>query len=100
MSPILLTDKIEKSEIIETLRCGARNMEWILDPTGLFFRNFCALIAGEFRASRKGFFNLSRKRLLQTLSLIERRNPHCNRSLYSQKQQIEKARAKQPQIHH
>ena len=71
MSPILLSDKIEKSEIIETLRCGARNIEWKPDPPKLFFKSFRAIIAGEFWINRKGFFRLPRKHRLQTLSLDE-----------------------------
>jgi hypothetical protein len=89
MSPILLTEKIEKSEIIETLCCGARNMEWKLDTSKIFFKNFRALMAGEFWANRKGFFNLTRKQRWQTLSLAEQSKLLCNKSLLSQKQPID-----------
>jgi DNA-binding NarL/FixJ family response regulator len=60
MCPILLTDKIGKSEIMESLRWGARGVVLKSEPTQLLFKCIRTVVTGEFWVSRKGVGELIR----------------------------------------
>jgi two-component system nitrate/nitrite response regulator NarL len=60
MCPILLTDKIEKSEILESLRWGARGVILKSEPTQLLFKCIRTVMTGEFWINRKGVGDLVR----------------------------------------
>ena len=58
MRPILLTDKIEKSEIMESLRWGARGVVLKSEPTQLLCKCIRTVVTGEIWLSRKGVGDL------------------------------------------
>jgi DNA-binding NarL/FixJ family response regulator len=54
MCPILLTDTIPKSEIVEALRWGARGIVLKSEPTQRLFKCIRTVVTGEFWISRQG----------------------------------------------
>jgi DNA-binding NarL/FixJ family response regulator len=56
--PIVLTDKIEKREIVDILLCGARGVIRKEEATALLFKSIRAVMNGEYWISREGICDL------------------------------------------
>jgi DNA-binding NarL/FixJ family response regulator len=65
--PIILTDTIEKSEIIDGLLCGARGVIRKEEPSQLLFKSIRAVAEGQYWVSRNGVIDLVKN--LQSLTL-------------------------------
>ena len=70
--PILLTDRIEKSEIISALLCGARGVVLKNESKDLLFKSIRAVMSGEYWVSRNGVGDLVQN--LRSMSLLVARN--------------------------
>lgn len=90
MRPILLTDRIENNEIVETLRWGVRGIVWKHEAAPLLFKSIRTVMAGEYWLSRGGIRELVGS--LRFLTDKVERGVHLQaRSLSPQQQQIIKS---------
>jgi two-component system, NarL family, nitrate/nitrite response regulator NarL len=85
--PILLTDKIEKSEIVETLRWGVRGIVWKHEPASLLYKSIRAVMDGEYWISRSGVRDLVRS-LCSLTAEVQQGIRFRGQSLSFQQQQI------------
>jgi DNA-binding NarL/FixJ family response regulator len=65
--PIILTDTIERSEIIDGLLCGARGVIRKEEPSQMLFKSIRAVAEGQYWVSRNGVIDLVKN--LQSLTL-------------------------------
>jgi DNA-binding NarL/FixJ family response regulator len=87
MCPILLTDEIEKSEIVEAVRWGVRGIVWKHEPAHLLFKSIRAVMSGEYWISRGGICELI-KNLRALTAKVEQHAQSRTSSLSQQQQQI------------
>ena len=69
---ILLTDTIEKGDMLHALLCGARGVSLKEESTHLLYKSIRAVMAGEYWVSRNGIGDLVQN--LQSLTLKAARN--------------------------
>jgi DNA-binding NarL/FixJ family response regulator len=87
MCPILLTDEIDKSEVVEALRWGVRGIVSKQEPSNLLFKSIRAVMAGEYWISHGKICELVQN--LRTLTIkIEQGSPSGENRLSQQQQQI------------
>jgi DNA-binding NarL/FixJ family response regulator len=58
LRPILLTDSVEKSEIIQALLWGARGVVRKESPSHMLFKSIRAVMAGQYWISHEGICEL------------------------------------------
>lgn len=85
VKPILLTDEIEKRDIINVLLCGARGIIRKDESTDLLFKSIRAVMDGEYWVSRDGVCDLVQN--LRSMTLMVARNDHIQTSNLSHQQQ-------------
>jgi DNA-binding NarL/FixJ family response regulator len=87
ISPILLTDQIEKNEALEALQCGAQGIVLKQEPSQLLFKCIRTVFSGEYWISRNCVGDLVHR--LQSLSAKFIRNTaERAHDLTQQQQQI------------
>jgi len=87
---ILLTDTIEKGDMLHALLCGARGVSLKEESTHLLYKSIRAVMAGEYWVSRNGIGDLVQN--LQSLTLKAARNARIQvNNLSRQQQQIVEA---------
>ncbi len=88
--PIVLTDIIEKRDIVNILLCGARGVIRKGEPTGMLFKGIRSVMNGEYWVSREGICDLIQS--LRSMSLMMARSDRVQtENLSRQERQIAEA---------
>jgi DNA-binding NarL/FixJ family response regulator len=85
--PILLTDRIEKSKIVETLRCGVRGIVGKNESVNLLIKSIRTVMAGEYWLSRSNTNELV-GRLRSLTDKVEQSINSRARNLSGKQQQV------------